>query len=108
MEMHQLQAVTQVLRFENLRGSQKLDGAQSELCVFAPAFGPLAGALAREPRANSNNRLDPHVPRDLDDVPQLLQLFHHQNDFLSQLDSNQSHLDEARILVSVANDHATG
>ncbi len=106
MEMEQLEAVPEVFRPEHLRGREQLGGAQAELGVLAAALGPFARPFGQEPRPNAEDRLDPQLLGELDDVPQFLQFFHDQDDALAQLDADQGHLDEAGVLVTVADNQA--
>ena len=58
VEVQQLEAVAEIFRLQHFRRGQKFDRAQTELRIFATALRPLARALAQQPRADADERLD--------------------------------------------------
>src|SRR5712671_929108 len=106
--MEELEAVAEVFGLENFGRSQQFGRAQPEFCVFAAAFSPLAGAFAQQARADANDRLDADLARDVNDVSKLFELLNDHDDLLAELDAEESHFDEARVFVAVADDHSTG
>ena len=106
VEMQQLEAMAEIFRLQHFRRRQQFRRAQAELRVFAAAFGPAPRALAQQPRADADERLDAELFGNGNDLPQLLQFFDDHDDLFAQLDAEQGHLDELRVLVAVANDEA--
>src|ERR1043166_986011 len=106
VEMQQLEAMRQSLGLEHFRRREQFRRAQAELRIRAAAFGPTPAAFAEQPRADADQRLNAKLPRHRDDLPQLLQLLHHQDHLLPQLRTQQGHADEVRVLVTVAHDQA--
>ena len=89
--MQQLEAVAEIFRLQHFRRRQQFRRAQAELGVFAAALGPFARALAQQPRADADERLDAELFGDGDDLPQLLQLLDDHDDLLAELDAEQRH-----------------
>ena len=71
-----------------------------------PLSAQLPGALAQQPRADADERLDAELFGNGNDLPQFLQFFDDHDDRLAQLDAEHGHLDEFRVLVAVADDEA--
>ncbi len=90
VEMEQLEAMAEVLRLQHFRGGEQLRGAQAELGVFAAALRPFARALAQQPRADADDRLDAELLGEADDLAQFLELLHHHDDLLAQLDAEDA------------------
>jgi hypothetical protein len=98
VEMQQFEAMLHFFRAQNFV-------AATNSAVFSPnlAFSPPLSAHLPEPLLISRTRmpmqrLHAHLARDRDDVPQLLQLLDHHDDFLAQLDAHQRHADEEASL----------
>ena len=106
VEMEQLETMAELFRRQQLGRRQQFGGAQAELGVFAAAFRPLARPLAQKPRPDADVRLHAQLLGNGDDLLELLQLFDDQDDGLAQLDAQQGHPDEFRILVAVADNQA--
>ena len=106
VEMQQLEAVAEVFGLQHFRCLQNFRRAQAELCVFTATFRPASGALAQQPRANADKRFDPELLGNGNDLPQFLQFFDDHDDRFAQLDAEHGHLDELRVLVTIANDEA--
>ena len=103
MEMQQLETMAEVFRLQHLRRLQQFGRAQAELGVFAAAAGPAARAPAHQPRADAEQRFDIELFGNRNDMPQLLQFLDDQDDHFTQLDAEHRHLDELRVLVTIAN-----
>src|SRR5581483_4813481 len=106
VEMQELETMAEVLGLEQLGGGEQFRGAEAELGVFAAAFGPLAGAAGEEARADAQERFDAELLGDGNDLAEFLELFDHHDDLLAELEAEDGHLDEAGILVAVADDEA--
>src|SRR5258708_3923057 len=81
--LQSLEAMAQILRLEHRGGGEQFSCAQAELGIFAAAVCPLASTLAEQPRANADDRLDPELLRDRDDLPQFFEFLDHHDDFLA-------------------------
>ena len=106
VKMEELEAMAEVLGFEHFGGGEQFGGAEAELGVFAAALGPFAGALAEETGADADERLDAKLLRERDDVAEFLEFFDDQDHLLAELQAEDGHLDEAGVLVAVADDEA--
>src|SRR5260221_12588473 len=104
--MEQFETLGQPLGFEHFRRHQQLGGAETELGVFAAALGPSATAFAQETRRKTDDRLDPKLFRDGDDLPQFLQLFDDHDHSLPELYAEQRDANKIRILITVADNQA--
>ena len=93
----------QPLSLEDLGCHQQFAGAKAELGVLTGALGPPATAFAQEPRAKTDERLDPQLLGDGNDLPQFLKLFDHHDHSLAQLYPEERYAHEIRVLVTVAN-----
>ena len=58
VKMQQLQTMAEIFRLQHFRRRQQFHRAQAELRVFAAALRPFARALAQQPRADADERLD--------------------------------------------------
>ena len=76
------------------------------LAFSPPLSAHLPRALAQQPRADADQRLDAELLGDGDDLAQLLELLDDHDDLLAQLGAEQRHADEAGVLVAVADDQA--
>ena len=86
VEMEQLEAMPQVLRLQHVASPPAISAVLRPNLAFSPAaLGPLARALAQQPRADADQRLDAQLLGDRDDLAQLLQLLDHHDDLLAQL-----------------------
>ena len=94
VEMQQLEAVRQILRFQQLRRRHQFDRAQPELGVFPAAFRPFPGAFAEQPGTDADVRFDPELAGDLDDLLQFLEFLDHHDHIAAQLFSHEGHPDE--------------
>src|SRR5438093_12666466 len=106
MEMKQFETLGQPLGFEHFSRHQQLGGAETELGVFAGALGPSATAFAQEARPKTDDRLDPKLLRDGDDLPQFLQLFDHHDHSLPKFYAEQRDAHKIRSLITVTNNQA--
>ena len=104
VEMKQLETMLHFFRAQNFGGGEKFGGVQAEFGIFPSALGPFAGAFAEQAGADPDQRLDSHLPRDRNDLLQLLQFLHHHDDFFAKLDAHEGHADEQSVFVTVAND----
>ena len=104
--MQQLQTVAEIFRLQHFRRGKQFHGAQTELGILAAALGPFARAFAQQPRADADERFHTERFGNRDDVLQLFQLFDDHDDAFAELDAEQRHLDELRVLVAVADDES--
>jgi hypothetical protein len=58
VEMHELEAMHEILRLQHLGCRQNLSGAQAELRVFATAFSPASRPFGEQTRADAQQRFD--------------------------------------------------
>ena len=106
VEMEQLETMLHFFRPQHLGGGQQFGRVQAEFGIFPAAVRPFAGAFAQQARADAHQRLDPHLARHGDDLLELLELLHHHDDLLAQLDAHEGHADKQGVLVTVANNQA--
>ena len=108
VEVNQLQAILQVLLVEEVQGFEQLAGSEAELAGVSTALLPLATATGGQLDADANVGAHLQLTRHLSDDVQLVELLHHEVDALAHLLSQQSHLDEALVLVAVAHHERVG
>ena len=108
MEMHELEAVGESGGMEHVAGLDEVGGGKAELGILAAAGGPLAGALGEQSDAEADEGLDFHRLRNTEDVCQLFELFHDEDDCFAELAAEEGVLNEARVLVAVADHEALG
>ena len=108
MEMHELEAVGESGGVEHVAGLDEVGGGEAELGILAAAGGPLAGALREQADAEADEGLDFHRLRNTEDVCQLFEFFHDEDDCFAELAAEEGVLNEARVLVAVADDKALG
>ena len=102
--MNKLEAMGESGGMEHVARLHEVGGGEAELGILAAAGGPLAGALGEEADAKADEGLDFHRLRNAKDVGEFLEFFDHENHRLAELAAEECVLNEAGVLVSIADD----
>ena len=108
MEVDELETMRESCGVEHVAGLDQVSCGETELGILAAAGGPFARAFGEEANAQADHRLDFHVLRNAEDVGQLLEFFHNEDDFFSELAAEERAADEARVLVAITDHEAFG
>ena len=108
VEVDEFEAVFQLVLMHIVNGTEQLAGVQAELAAVAAALFPLAAAAARQLDAEADVRADVQSLGNPVDEFQFAQFLNDDKDAASHLLCQQSELDVALVLVTVADDDRVG
>ena len=106
VKMDELETMRKTSLLQHFARRHQARSVQTELRVFAAARRPASRAFAVKPHTNSNERLDANFLSRANRLLELLQFFHHDDDGLVELATEQRDANERAILVAVADDEA--
>src|SRR6185369_13330451 len=103
-----LRAVLLPRLLEDAHRVDELGGGEAELGEVAGAALPLAGAARGELRAEADERLDPHLVGEPQQVRQLRELLDDDDDLAPELAAEERQPQELLVLVAVADGERLG
>ena len=108
VEVNQLEAILQLLAFQEVECFEQFATGQAELAGVSAALFPLAAAARGQLDTNADVGAHTQLLGHLGDKVQFVEFLHHQEDAFAHLLRQQGHFDEALVLVAVAHHERVG
>ena len=104
VKMHELERVGEPFAFQQFARRHQFRRADAKFRVLSTARRPFPRTLRREAHANADHRFHAHLLGNAQNLGELLDLLHHEDDLFAELAAEQRVLDEELVLVAVADD----